>query len=87
MSIINIFLFYSIIGNVFERIVMYFIDRTYVSGFMGTIFTPIYGIGVLLILYLHKKININNKYLKIFLEFIVFAIILSILEYIGGVLI
>ena len=65
MNIINIFLFYSIFGNIFERFLMYFINKDYVSGFMGTIFTPIYGIAILLLLFLHKKIKINNKLFKI----------------------
>ena len=40
---------------------MFFIDKDYVSGFMGTIFTPIYGIAILILLFIHKKIKINNK--------------------------
>lgn len=87
MSLINIFLFYSIFGNIFERIVMKFIDSTYVSGFMGTIFTPIYGIAILVILFIHKKLKIDNKILRVIIEFLLFSIILSLLEYLGGVLI
>lgn len=86
-NIINIFLFYSIFGNVFERVMMNFVDKSYVSGFMGTIFTPIYGIAVLVILYIHKRIKIKNRFLKILVEFITYVIVLSILEYIGGILI
>ena len=74
-------------GNIGERIVMNFFDRTYVSGFMGTFFTPVYGIGVLLVLYLHDKIKIKNKYFKMLVEFFIYAILLGIVEYIGGVLI
>lgn len=84
---INIFLFYSIFGNIFERILMYFRHTDYVSGFMGTIFTPIYGIAVLVILFIHKKIKINNKFLKILVEFFIYVIVLSILEFMGGILI
>ena len=61
MNTINLFLTFSILGNIFERVVMYFIDKTYVSGFMNTIFTPIYGIAIILILFIDKKINIKNK--------------------------
>ena len=85
--IINLFLFYSIFGNLFERVCMYFIERSYVSGFMGSIFTPIYGVGMLLISYIHDKIKINNKIIKIIVEFFIYAICLSLIELIGGVLI
>lgn len=84
---INIFLFYSIFGNMFERILMYFKHTDYVSGFMGTIFTPIYGIAVLVILCIHNRIKIDNKFFKILVEFLIYVVVLSMLEFIGGVLI
>ena len=87
MYFINLFLFYSIFGNIFERVCMYFIDRTYVSGFMGTIFTPIYGVAMLLIEYIHNKIKINNKLIKVIVEFLIFGILLGLVELVGGVLI
>lgn len=87
MNTINLFLTFSILGNIFERVVMYFIDKTYVSGFMNTIFTPIYGIAIILILFIDKKINIKNKVIKLLTEFIIFSIILSIIEGLGGILI
>lgn len=71
----------------FERILMYFKHTDYVSGFMGTIFTPIYGIAVLVILYIHNRIKIDNKFFKILVEFFLYVVVLSILEFIGGVLI
>jgi len=87
MHLINTFLFFSIFGNIFERISMYFIDRTYVSGFMGSIFTPIYGIAILIILFLNSKIKIKNKLLRLLIEFIIFSISLTIIELLGGILI
>ena len=87
MNTINLFLTFSILGNIFERVVMYFIDKTYVSGFMNTIFTPIYGIAIILILFIDKKINIKNKVIKLLTEFIIFSILLSIIEGLGGILI
>jgi len=87
MTLINIFLFYSILGNLFEKVIMFFINKNYISGFMNTIFTPIYGIAALIILYIHKKIKIKNKLLKILIETIIYAITLSILEFLGGILI
>ena len=86
-NVFNIFLFYSIFGNIFERVIMNFNNKSYVSGFMGTIFTPIYGIAVLVILNIHKRIKIKNKFLKILVEFLIYVIVLTILEFIGGILI
>ena len=87
MNYVNIFLFYSIFGNIFERILMFFIDKDYISGFMGTIFTPIYGIAILLILFINKKIKINNKFFKFIVEFIIYSITLSFIELLGGIFI
>ena len=87
MSFINIFLFYSILGNIFERILMYFRHVDYVSGFMNTIFTPVYGIAMIFIVIIDNKLKIKNKLLKIIIEFLIYALLLSILELIGGILI
>ena len=84
---LNVFLIYSILGNIFERIMMSLRHSEYVSGFMGTIFTPLYGIALLIILFVHQRIKIDNKILKIIVEFIIFSIILSLLELLGGILI
>ena len=54
---------------------------------MNTIFTPIYGIAALIIIYIDKKLNIKNKIFKIITELFLFSIILSILELLGGILI
>ena len=87
MYYLNVFLIYSILGNIFERIVTAIRHINYNSGFMGTFFTPLYGIGILLILFIHKNIRINNKIIKLIIEFIIFLLILTILEYLGGLLI
>lgn len=84
---LNIFLFYSIFGNLFERFITSIRHIDYNSGFMGTIFTPVYGIAIIVILFIHKRINIKNKFLKILTEIIIYGIVLSILELIGGILI
>ncbi len=87
MFLLNVFLFYSIFGNIFERTLMFFLHKDYVSGFMGTIFTPVYGIAILIILFIHNRLKIKNFFLKLISEFFIYGVILSALEYIGGVLI
>ena len=60
------------------------------SGILFGWWTPIYGIGVVTIILVYnfiiKKIKVN-KYLNVFLVFIINAILLSILELVGGILI
>ena len=87
MYYLNLFFFYSILGNIFEKTIMHLMHKTYVSGFMGTIFTPVYGIAILVIIFIHNKIKINNKFFKILLEIIIYGIVLSLLELIGGIMI
>ena len=89
MYYINSFFIYSILGFILESTIYKFNDSNRHSGiFFGPI-TPIYGIGVLIILFIY--ILVNNlkihKYLKIILLFIFSIIILSLIEFIGGNLI
>lgn len=84
---INVFLFYSIFGNMFERFITSIRHIDYTSGFMGTIFTPVYGVAMLVIIYIHNKIRINNKFFKILLEIIIYGVVLSLLEFVGGIMI
>ena len=62
---INVFLFYSIFGNLFERFITSIRHIDYTSGFMGTIFTPVYGV-VLSLLELVGGIMIENTFNKVF---------------------
>ena len=87
MHFINLFLFYSIFGNIFERVLMYFVDRTYVSGIMGTIFTPVYGFAIIIILFIDERLKIKNKFIKVPIQFILYGLVLTVLEFLGGFLI
>ena len=88
MYYLNVFLSYSIIGYIFELIVDLILNIKPKSGIMFGPWTPIYGFGVLLMLFIHhilKKKNFN-KFLEIFLYFIIIIVLLSALEQLGGVL-
>lgn len=89
MYYINSFLIYSVIGFIMESALYKFFSIDNYSGFMTGPITPIYGIGVLVILVINKyileKIN-TNKIIKIILSFLIFAILLTIIEFIGGLL-
>ena len=87
MYYINYFFIFSIIGHLFETII------SNKSGILYGFWTPVYGFGCLIILFIHKLLdkyekdkNINNFSKKIILFFTSF-IILSIIELIGGFLI
>lgn len=86
MYYLNNFFFYSIFGHLFETIVYLFCEVE--SGILYGFWTPIYGIGCLIIIimnkYISKKYEGITKFVLIFLSDF---LILSLLEYIGGSLI
>ena len=85
MYYLNYFFIMSLIGHFIET----FIYADGSSGILLAPWTPVYGIGTILILLINKVINkyIKNKYVKIILLFLSSMIILSIIEAIGGYLI
>lgn len=82
---LNIFFIFSILGHILENFVYIHVD----SGILYGFWTPIYGTGVLLILFINhilKKLKLN-KYIHPIILFIISAILLSTLEYVGGTII
>lgn len=82
---LNIFFLLSILGHIIENFVYVHVD----SGILFGPWTPIYGVGTLLILGINnmlKKLKLN-KYVHPIVLFILSAVFLSTLEYIGGTLI
>ena len=88
MEYINVFLVYSIIGYLFELIVCLFAKTKPNSGILFGPWTPIYGIGVLIMLGIQKFLQ-RHKLKKAY-EIILYALciffLLTILEQLGGVL-
>lgn len=85
MYYLNYFFVFSIIGHFIE---CFF----YSSGDSGILFgywTPIYGIGTVIILLIYNFIvcKLKNKFLKLLTLFLVCSITLSVLEATGGYLI
>ena len=85
MYYLNYFFIMSLIGHFIETFI--YVDGN--SGILLAPWTPVYGIGTILILLINKVINkyIKNKYVKIILLFLSSMIILSIIEAMGGYLI
>ncbi len=82
----NYFLF-AILGYFFETTLFTLLKLHNESGFLHLFWTPVYGVGVLtaiLIFNIVSKWKIN-KHLKKVILFISFFVVLSLLEYIGGV--
>lgn len=82
MFYLNVFFVFSIIGHIIENIFHSSID----SGILLLPWTPIYGVGVVIILLINNIINkfTLNKWIKPFVLFICSSVILGILELIAG---
>lgn len=90
MYYLNCFFIYSFIGFIYENIIEFVRGKKTGSGMLYGPFTPIYGIGALLILVISKFIfNILNlnKVLEVIIIVLSLTIILTVLEWIGGILI
>lgn len=84
MRYLNVFYFFSITGYILETLLL----KNYESGILFLPWTPVYGIGILIALFIYNKIkNKIPKWLEIILHFISCALILSLIEFIGGYLI
>ena len=90
MYYVNSFFVYSILGYFFETIVSKITGNRFESGIMYGPITPIYGIGVVIILIVSKYLFINLHMPRWFETLVVFfslIIILTLMEFIGGILI
>ena len=90
MYYLNCFLIYSFLGFWFEFGVSKIMNHKFNSGILFGPITPIYGIGVVIILLMAKHI-FDNLHLPKLIEVIIFffsiIIVLTILEWLGGILI
>ena len=79
MYILTIFLSYSFFGFIFETIVSLVTGGKLNSGIMFGPWTPIYGFGVLIMLFLKKQLKKLNlkKYQEIIVFFLSIVVILS----------
>lgn len=89
MPVINCFFIYSVIGFLFEATYNLITSNHFSSGIMYGPWTPIYGIGAILTIQIHKFIfekSNQNKFVKNLIFFITIIIVLTILEWLGGIL-
>lgn len=90
MKYIKQFLFFSVLGFILESIISLIMNNNYNSGILHGPYTPIYGIGVIIIIY-GSNFIFKHLHLKRYQEnFIVFGLLfftISILELLGGIII
>lgn len=86
MYYINLFFIYSILGFIFENTLVRLMSSNYESGILFGPWTPVYGLGVLVIVLIYKWLlnHINKEWLRSILLFLLSALLLSSLEWIGG---
>ncbi|MDD6878734.1 MAG: putative ABC transporter permease [bacterium] len=82
----NLFYIFSILGFIIEKIV----NPSRDSGILYGFWTPVYGLGVVVTIFIYNFIN--NKYKlaglkKFIISFLIGFIILSTLEFLGGFLV
>ena len=90
MYFLNSFFIYSILGYIFETIGGIITKTNYKSGILHGPWTPIYGIGVVVILllsnYFFKNLHMP-RWKETIIVIIILAVFLTCLEAIGGILI
>ena len=88
MYYINCFFVYSIVGFVLETLVALITKTSFNSGFLYGFWTPVYGFGAVIILlvseYFFKNLHLN-RFLETIIVFVICAIVLSLLEALGGI--
>lgn len=87
MYYLNNFLLFSILGHLLESLVYLFLNNNGYSGIMYGPWTPVYGFGIIIIILIYKKIKniqFKNNY-KIFFIFLISCIILTFIEFVGGI--
>lgn len=87
---LNCFFVYSFLGFLLESIVYFALGSSGGSGIFYGPWTPVYGIGAITIILVSEWIfqkRKGNRLLKTILLFLIVSVLLSVLEYIGGILI
>lgn len=87
---INVFLIYSMVGYVMETLLKTFFFHNMNNGIMHGPWIPVYGFGCCIIIIIMRFIFNRvkaNRLSKVFLVFLLSTIILTALEWVGGVLI
>lgn len=86
----NVFFIYSILGHLLETVFGMMQGWSFQSGILYGFWTPVYGIGVLIITFIHGllfKDKKDHKVLRFLGVLLITTVLLSFIEWVGGVLI
>ena len=90
MYYLNTFLLYSILGFLLETVRSFLVNSKFTSGILYGPWTPIYGIGTVIVIlisnYLFAHLHLS-RWVETFITFVIITLILTLLEWIGGILI
>lgn len=87
MYYLNMFIIYSIFGYFFETLISTLTGSGFKSGIMIGPWTPIYGLGVVIIVLLSSYLFMNLHMPRIYetiIAFLIITIVLTVLEWLGG---
>ncbi len=90
MYLTNCFFIYSFLGFLLEGIFTLIVSGHFSSGILYGPWTPVYGFGAVLTIVISKKIfkkMHQNKFIETLVTFLVLTIVLTIIEWLGGILI
>ena len=90
MYLLNCFFTYSILGFLLEGTYTLITSNHFSSGILYGPWTPVYGIGAILTIIISNKIFKNmhkNRKIETVVTFIILSIVLTLIEWIGGILI
>ena len=86
---INNFYIFGFIGYIFELLQSLIFRHKFINNILFEPIKPIYGIGIVIIIIIEREIFNNlkiSKKLKLFLVFITSFILLTLLEYLTGII-
>ena len=87
---LNLFFIYSIMGFLMENTLYKITNSKMQSGIFYGPYTFVYGFGALISIFIYefleKRLEVKNKLVKVIIYFIIFTVILSLIELIGGYL-
>jgi len=88
MYYLNTFFIYSVLGYLLETVYAFLFKYDFDSGILYGSWTPVYGIGAIIIIifsnYLFKNLHLKRIYETI-IVFVLITIILTFIEWLGGI--
>ena len=86
MYYLKTFILYSIVGHLIETVFFLALHINKRSGILFLWWTPLYGFGAVISLFVYKLVSkeIKNKFGKIITLFLIYFILFTLLEIMGG---